>query len=295
MVNLTPEIAAEVVRACQAGAGKMADCLADVLGGSFAVSPGEVAPYDIISNDPADFDGPGLTVLLRIGDSGIVAILPESTGFLPKWYGEPDAAGKAKLNTLAQELGEFLVPESFVVDEFGVARVLSVSQALRRGRVASDAILLPLILERDGEPGQMSLIWPIAEPAALLADENQDDQGVATESTSEVSSGTNQGATHEESNSADLQAESADRASAPTYLRNVLKIQVPVTVTLASQRKPVRDIVELGPGSIVKFEKTCDEPLDLCVGDRRIAVGEVVKVGDKFGLRIGAIVGPGDS
>ena len=57
-----------------------------------------------------------------------------------------------------------------------------------------------------------------------------------------------------------------------------------------AQRKSIQDIVELGPGSIVKFDKTCDEPLELSVGDRTIALGEVVKVGDKFGLRISGLV-----
>lgn len=77
-------------------------------------------------------------------------------------------------------------------------------------------------------------------------------------------------------------------ATLPTYARGLLQIEVPVTVTLASQRKPIQEILELGPGSIVKFEKTCDEPLELAVGDRVIATGEVVKVGDKFGLRVGS-------
>lgn len=40
------------------------------------------------------------------------------------------------------------------------------------------------------------------------------------------------------------------------------------------------------PGAIIKFEKSCDELLDLAVCDQLIAAGEVVKVGDKFGLRI---------
>jgi flagellar motor switch protein FliN/FliY len=74
----------------------------------------------------------------------------------------------------------------------------------------------------------------------------------------------------------------------PTYARGLLQIMVPVTVTLAAQRKPIQEILELGPGSIVKFDKTCDQPLELAVGDRVIATGEVVKVGDKFGLRVGA-------
>jgi flagellar motor switch protein FliN/FliY len=77
-------------------------------------------------------------------------------------------------------------------------------------------------------------------------------------------------------------------ATLPLHARGLLKINVPVTVTLAAQRKPIQEILELGPGSIVKFDKTCDEPLELMVGERVIATGEVVKVGDKFGLRVGA-------
>lgn len=78
--------------------------------------------------------------------------------------------------------------------------------------------------------------------------------------------------------------------SLPTYARGLLNIRVPVQVTLASQRKSVQEIIELGPGSIVKFEKTYDELLELSIGGRTIAEGEVVKVGDKFGVRISALV-----
>ncbi len=78
--------------------------------------------------------------------------------------------------------------------------------------------------------------------------------------------------------------------SLPTYARGLLHIRVPVRVTLASQRKSVQEIIELGPGSIVKFEKTYDEPLEVSVGGRTIAEGEVVKVGDKFGVRINGLV-----
>jgi flagellar motor switch protein FliN len=84
-----------------------------------------------------------------------------------------------------------------------------------------------------------------------------------------------------------------DPASPPSYTQNLLKVRVPVTVALASQRTSIQEIIELGPGSIVKFAKTCDEPLTLAVGDRAIATGEVVKVGDKFGLRIGQLEAPG--
>jgi flagellar motor switch protein FliN len=79
-------------------------------------------------------------------------------------------------------------------------------------------------------------------------------------------------------------------AGMPAFARGLLQIRVPLQVMLASQRKSIQEIVELGPGSIVKFDKTCDQPLELAIGDRTIAHGEVVKVGDKFGLRVSSLV-----
>jgi flagellar motor switch protein FliN len=72
----------------------------------------------------------------------------------------------------------------------------------------------------------------------------------------------------------------------PPHAYSLLRIGVPVAVTLAAQRKSVQEIIELGPGAIIKFDKTCDEPLELCVGGHPIATGQVVKIGDKFGLRV---------
>ncbi len=80
-----------------------------------------------------------------------------------------------------------------------------------------------------------------------------------------------------------------DLSRLPTYARGLLRIRVPLQVTLASQRISIREITELGPGSIIKFDKTCDEPLELTVGELPLAQGEVVKVGDKFGLRISGL------
>lgn len=81
-----------------------------------------------------------------------------------------------------------------------------------------------------------------------------------------------------------------DLSQLPLHTRSLLKIKVAVTVTLARQQRPIEEIIEMGPGTLVKFEKTYDEPLELTVGDLPIARGDVVKVGDKFGLRIGKII-----
>jgi flagellar motor switch protein FliN len=78
----------------------------------------------------------------------------------------------------------------------------------------------------------------------------------------------------------------------PPYTRSLLRIQVPVVVTLAEKRQPLGRIIELSPGAILQFDKSCEEMLELAVGDRTIACGEAVKVGDKFGLRITSITPP---
>jgi flagellar motor switch protein FliN/FliY len=69
---------------------------------------------------------------------------------------------------------------------------------------------------------------------------------------------------------------------------------VPLSVTLATKRQPLQRILELGPGSILPFDKACSDPLTLEVAGEPIAQGEVIKVGDKFGLRLTSLVLPGE-
>jgi flagellar motor switch/type III secretory pathway protein FliN len=83
-------------------------------------------------------------------------------------------------------------------------------------------------------------------------------------------------------------------AKLPRYTRSLLRIPVPVTATLAVTRQPVGRILELSPGTILHFGKPCDEPLTLSVGRCEVAVGEAVKVGEKFGLRITSMVMPAE-
>jgi flagellar motor switch protein FliN len=78
----------------------------------------------------------------------------------------------------------------------------------------------------------------------------------------------------------------------PAYTRSLLRVEVPVQVVLAESKQSIDSIVRLGPGSIIQFEKSCEEMLDVEVAGHRIAQGEVVKVGDKFGIRVTSILLP---
>jgi flagellar motor switch protein FliN/FliY len=89
------------------------------------------------------------------------------------------------------------------------------------------------------------------------------------------------------------EAEIARRiAGLPAYTRSLLRIKVPVQVTLATTRQAMNRVLDLGPGSILHFGKAYDDPLTLAVGRCEVAVGEAVKVGDKFGLKITSMVMP---
>ena len=78
----------------------------------------------------------------------------------------------------------------------------------------------------------------------------------------------------------------------PPYTRSLLRIKVPVVVTLAQTRQKLSRIIEIGPGSILHFDKSCKALLNLEVGNQAVASGQAVQVGDKFGLRITAMVPP---
>ncbi len=78
------------------------------------------------------------------------------------------------------------------------------------------------------------------------------------------------------------------------FCQSLLRVDVSVTVTLARKKMPVEQVLRLVPGVMIQFEKPCESPMTVEVGDQAIAQGEVVKIGDKFGLRINEILSPGE-
>ena len=60
----------------------------------------------------------------------------------------------------------------------------------------------------------------------------------------------------------------------------------PVIVKLAERKLLLSEVMRLGVGAIIEFVKSSEEPLELLINNKPIAVGETVKVGENFGLRI---------
>ena len=63
-------------------------------------------------------------------------------------------------------------------------------------------------------------------------------------------------------------------------------VQLTASVELGRTRMSVADIIGLGKGSVVQLDRLVGQPVDVLVSDAPFATGEVVVIGDKFGVRI---------
>jgi flagellar motor switch protein FliN/FliY len=78
----------------------------------------------------------------------------------------------------------------------------------------------------------------------------------------------------------------------PGNLNLLLDVPLRVSVRLGSAKMVIRDLLQLGQGSIVELEKMAGEPMDVLVGEKLVARGEVVVVNERFGVRLTDIVSP---
>jgi flagellar motor switch protein FliN/FliY len=71
----------------------------------------------------------------------------------------------------------------------------------------------------------------------------------------------------------------------------VLDVKVKIAVQIGSCMLPMRDVLELAPGSVVQLHQHASDPVGLYVNDKLVAYGEVVVVEDNFGIKISELVG----
>lgn len=69
-------------------------------------------------------------------------------------------------------------------------------------------------------------------------------------------------------------------------------LELDATLQFGTREMPLREVLELGPGDVVELNRHVSEPVDLVVGDRIIARGEVVVVSGNFALRITEVSTP---
>lgn len=77
-------------------------------------------------------------------------------------------------------------------------------------------------------------------------------------------------------------------------LATVFDLTMPVSIELGRTKMTVQELLSLGRGSVIQLERLAGEPMDVYVGDSRFAEGEVVVIGEQFGLRITRVLSSGD-
>lgn len=70
----------------------------------------------------------------------------------------------------------------------------------------------------------------------------------------------------------------------------ILDVPLEISVVLGKTKKTIKEILELGNGSLVELDKLTEEPVDILVNGKKVALGEVVVIDENFGVRITNII-----
>ncbi|MFN3218128.1 MAG: FliM/FliN family flagellar motor switch protein [Acidimicrobiales bacterium] len=88
--------------------------------------------------------------------------------------------------------------------------------------------------------------------------------------------------------------ENVDEPMSMRDMRMLADIDVEVTVEFGRARLELRDLLSLRRGSLVELSRGLDQPVGILANNTLVAYGEVVMVGDRFGVHVLEIVDPTD-
>jgi flagellar motor switch protein FliN/FliY len=89
-------------------------------------------------------------------------------------------------------------------------------------------------------------------------------------------------------------SEEEKHGAAPRDIEFLLDIPLLVSVEIGRTRMYIKDLLQLGQGSVIEFDKLVGEPMEVLVNEKLIARGEVVVVNEKFGVRLTDISSPAE-
>lgn len=261
MADLRALTAERLKELCAQNNRMIAEALQAALETPVSPEPGEAVAWDPDAL-PDDLSGPGLIAAIGAGEGALLVALPESYP-LPEWYRRPTKSQNARLQTLAMELAPSLLPPDVEPGELRVIAADGLRAALQAAVPNESAMVLPLTAAENPP----LLIWPVRRPAALA----EYDAIILAEAAPPPA-----------------RAGKPPAAAAGHNAAHELLLQTPVEVSvrLAEKRIELDHLLKLSPGSLITFNKPCDDLLELYVNNRRYALGEAVKIDENFGLKV---------
>ncbi len=95
-----------------------------------------------------------------------------------------------------------------------------------------------------------------------------------------------------ENETAAIKEETNSDSAGIDNLKVLENIEVKLTVEVGSTELKIRDLLRLNEGSVVELERLAGDPLDILANGVKIAKGEVVMVGERFGIRFTEVTNP---
>lgn len=272
--------------------GELAESLHRCFDGPWELTPLERGSWESTANTPALAEA-GVLVALTVGSQSLLLAVPASLP-LPDWMHSPDMSQQSRMDTLGMEWSLIALPEAVPCDAYQTLIVPSLVEAILEAVPDSGAVCLPLETRRGETVSRLWCVWPVLNVPAggqndtgqRDAEENDRANGPAGIGGSAPSAAGVLDGDLSEGGLSDAEA-LADQAR--TRLARLVPLPVTVVVRLAEKRIPLGQILTLGPGAIITFEKSCEDLLDLHVNNSLYARGEAVKIGEKFGLKINEV------
>jgi flagellar motor switch protein FliN len=66
----------------------------------------------------------------------------------------------------------------------------------------------------------------------------------------------------------------------------LLDVELPISISFGNSEMQLKDIIKLGPGSVIELDKSVNDPVVIIVNHKPIAKGEVVMVEGNYGVRV---------
>lgn len=275
MPLFTPVLAEKIAEACRANLSAVVQAYQANLGTKVNFAVGELTSgCDAILS--AASNEPGLFVIFEFSEQALAVLIPASLD-VPVWYRHPDESQSSRLQTLPMEWSMGILPADLEATKYQTIACGNLKKQLTACGLGDDAQRFEYIVQHpmtSAEMGRLQIIWPLSMPRFQnLAEFVTEQPPAATPELVDVDE--ESGATAEPRSAAAL-----DRQT------RVLALPVPLIVKIAEKRIDLRQLRALAPGTLIAFDKACDDPLDVFVGRQLYCRGEAVKMDEHFAVKI---------
>lgn len=230
---------------------------------------------------PGEIAGSGVLVTFQVGGTYVLAAISESLP-LPDWCRKPGMSESSRLQTLPVEWSMNVFPAEWECDASTSQFVEDLGTAVGACEPVGGGSYFTISAE--GGNGGIYVLGPCRKEyvAAAVEPEPPEEEPVSAP-------------IYEEPPLEDLSPEEARaRIERDRRIAQVMNMPVPIIVVMAEKKIELGQLLTMGPGTIISFEKSCDDLLDLCVNNKAICSGEAVKIGEKFGLKINELQSTAD-